>query len=159
MFFIKAPRKVLVIDAHIDYTNAVVFFYNSKCESLCKPTKRITNIIFGWSKPHSLSLYIRDLYIKEHIEISSCFSLNESSICCAKLQKLLQFQNSDLQKLLYLPLYIWKCFFEISLWLSLNDSSAFCARLQELLQLKNKVMLKPIYLTDTSEKKKGVSPM
>ena len=37
-FFISAPHKVLVIDAHSDYTNAVVFFYNSKYKSLCKPT-------------------------------------------------------------------------------------------------------------------------
>ena len=48
-------------------------------------------LVLPVSKQCSLSLYIRDLYKKEHIEISSCFSLNEISVLRANLQKQLQF--------------------------------------------------------------------
>ena len=46
LFFISAPHKVPVIDAHSDYTNAVVFFYNSKYKSLCKATRIVTAFSF-----------------------------------------------------------------------------------------------------------------
>lgn len=42
-FFIKVPHMILVTDAQRDYNKSVVFFYNSKNESLCKPTKIITD--------------------------------------------------------------------------------------------------------------------
>ena len=42
LFFISAPHKVLVIDAHERYYLSVVNFNKSKFGLLCKPTRNIT---------------------------------------------------------------------------------------------------------------------
>ena len=58
LFFISAPRRILVIDAHERYYLSVVNFNKSKFGLLCKATINITIFKFTPLKtPCSLPLY------------------------------------------------------------------------------------------------------
>ena len=120
----------------------------NRCASL---QELLQLLVLPVSKQCSLSLYIRDLYIKEHIEISSCFSLNESSVFCARLQNYNPFSFLGVQNF-FPSASILEALIEILSCYSLNDSLVFCARLQNELQISILPVSKPfahcLYIRD-----------
>ncbi len=58
-FFINAPRRILVIDAHERYYLSVVNLNKSKFGLLCKATKKITDLKIKVNKtPKSFRIHI-----------------------------------------------------------------------------------------------------
>ena len=65
----KNPIPCLFIREGNNYSNLT-----NQCSVCCARLQELLQLlVLPVSKQCSLSLYIRDLYIKEHIEISSCF--------------------------------------------------------------------------------------